>query len=73
MRLANGATPIPVARNRPEELSTFSECFIVGNAAEVTPVGENAEHRPGAIAFQLMDRYARLVGARSEIQELAPA
>lgn len=52
-------------RIRPEELATFSECFIVGTAAEVTPVGQIAEHRftPGALTFDLMARYARLVGA----------
>ncbi|HBH89953.1 MAG TPA: branched-chain amino acid aminotransferase, partial [Hyphomonadaceae bacterium] len=28
----------------PDELSTFSECFITGSAAEVTPVSEIGEH-----------------------------
>lgn len=48
---------------RPEELSTFSECFIVGTAAEVTPVGEIGDHRftPGKLTFDLVDRYAARV------------
>ena len=48
---------------KPEELSTFSECFIVGSAAEVTPVSEVGEHRftPGNISLSLMDDYAKLV------------
>ena len=47
----------------PEELSTFSECFITGSAAEVTPVSEIGEHRftPGNLSLSLMDDYARLV------------
>jgi branched-chain amino acid aminotransferase len=46
-------------RIMPEELSNFSECFITGSAAEVTPVGEIADWRftPGAISRQLMDDY----------------
>jgi branched-chain amino acid aminotransferase len=47
----------------PEELSTFSEVFLTGSAAEVTPVGEIAEHRykPGAITLGLADDYSRMV------------
>ncbi|HLZ83296.1 MAG TPA: branched-chain amino acid aminotransferase [Caulobacteraceae bacterium] len=47
----------------PEELSTFSECFIVGTAAEVTPVAQVGEYRfrPGNISLALMDDYARFV------------
>jgi branched-chain amino acid aminotransferase len=46
-----------------EELSTFSEVFICGTAAEVTPVAEIGEHRytPGPISLGLMDDYARMV------------
>jgi branched-chain amino acid aminotransferase len=46
-------------RIMPDELSTFSECFITGTAAEVTPVSEIADWRftPGAITKQLMDDY----------------
>ena len=48
---------------KPEEMSGFSECFIVGTAAEVTPVAEVGEYRftPGQISLTLMDDYARLV------------
>ncbi|MBX3481246.1 MAG: branched-chain amino acid aminotransferase [Caulobacter sp.] len=46
-----------------EELGTFSEVFIVGTAAEVTPVAEIGEHRftPGPISLGLMEAYAALV------------
>lgn len=62
-------TAIDVAKRRgfevierrimPEELSTFSECFITGTAAEVTPVSEiaNWNFNPGGITKQLMDDY----------------
>lgn len=48
---------------RPEELPSFSECFITGTAAEVTPVSEIGEHRftPGPISLGLMEDYAALV------------
>jgi branched-chain amino acid aminotransferase len=44
---------------KPEELTEFSECFITGTAAEVTPVSEIADWRftPGAVTKQLMDDY----------------
>ena len=47
----------------PEELADFSECFIVGTAAEVTPVAQVGEYtfRPGNISLSLMDDYARMV------------
>ena len=46
-----------------QELATFTECFIVGTAAEVTPVSEIGDFRftPGALSLSLMDEYARLV------------
>jgi branched-chain amino acid aminotransferase len=46
-----------------EELGTFSEVFVTGTAAEVTPVGEIGEHRftPGNITFALMDDFAKMV------------
>ena len=46
-----------------EELSSFSEVFICGTAAEVTPVAEIGEHRytPGNISLSLMDDYSKLV------------
>ena len=48
---------------KPDELPSFSECFITGTAAEVTPVSEVGEHRfrPGNISLSLMDDFARLV------------
>jgi branched-chain amino acid aminotransferase len=48
---------------RPEELAWFTECFVVGTAAEVTPVAQIGEYsfRPDAISLGLMDDYARLV------------
>ena len=63
------ATVITLAKKRgyevierrimPEELNQFSECFITGTAAEVTPVSEIAHwnFNPGGITKQLMDDY----------------
>ncbi|MEX6505737.1 branched-chain amino acid aminotransferase [Jiella sp. M17.18] len=44
----------------PEELSGFSECFLTGTAAEVTPVSEIADWRftPGEISKRLVEDYA---------------
>jgi branched-chain amino acid aminotransferase len=46
-------------RIMPEELSSFSECFITGTAAEVTAVAQIADwnFNPGGITKQLMDDY----------------
>ena len=46
-----------------EELGSFSEVFVTGTAAEVTPVGEIGEHRftPGNISFALMDDFQKMV------------
>jgi branched-chain amino acid aminotransferase len=64
------ATAIMLAKKRgievierrimPEELSTFSECFITGTAAEITAVAQIAQWNftPGAITKQLMDDYS---------------
>jgi branched-chain amino acid aminotransferase len=48
---------------KPEELSNFSECFVTGTAAEVTPVGQIGEYsfKPGQLSLSLMDDYARMV------------
>jgi branched-chain amino acid aminotransferase len=48
---------------KPEELAGFSECFVTGTAAEVTPVAEIGEYRfrPGNISLSLMDDYAKMV------------
>ncbi|MEW6449428.1 MAG: branched-chain amino acid aminotransferase [Pseudomonadota bacterium] len=63
------ATAIKLAKKRgievierrimPDELSTFSECFITGTAAEVTAVSEiaNWNFNPGGMTKQLMDDY----------------
>jgi len=47
----------------PEELGTFSECFLVGTAAEVTPVREIGEHnyQPGRISETLLNDYMATV------------
>ena len=47
----------------PQELADFSECFITGTAAEVTPVSEVGEYRfrPGNISLSLMDDFAKMV------------
>jgi branched-chain amino acid aminotransferase len=46
-------------RIMPEELSGFSECFITGSAAEITPVSEIADWKftPSRITQQLMADY----------------
>ena len=48
---------------RPEELAGFSECFLVGTAAEVTPVRkiEADAFSPGRISETLMKDYEALV------------
>jgi branched-chain amino acid aminotransferase len=47
----------------PEELSEFSECFITGTAAEVTPVAEIGQYKftVGDITRNLMDDFTALV------------
>ena len=47
----------------PEELSNFSECFLTGSAAEVTPVSEIGDNHftPGELSLSLMDDYGKLV------------
>jgi branched-chain amino acid aminotransferase len=64
IRLARArGIPVEERRIRPEELASFSEAFLTGSAAEVTPIGEIAEHRykPGALTFSLAEEYAALV------------
>ena len=63
------ATAIMLAKKRgievierrimPDELTGFTECFVTGTAAEVTPVSEIAQwtFTPGAITQQLMADY----------------
>ena len=47
----------------PEEMADFSECFITGTAAEVTPVSEIGDYRftPDKISKNLLDDYMALV------------
>ena len=47
----------------PDELPSFNECFIVGSAAEVTPVAEIGPHsfKPGNISRTMMDAYTNAV------------
>ncbi len=54
---------VVVRHIRPEELSTFSECFLTGSAAEVTPVQLIGEYTftPGDISLGLMEDYGKLV------------
>jgi branched-chain amino acid aminotransferase len=71
-------TAIELARRRgfevverrilPEELAAFSECFITGTAAEITPVGEIGPHsyKPGAITATLIDDYSAEVRPKSK-------
>ncbi|HZQ41065.1 MAG TPA: branched-chain amino acid aminotransferase, partial [Rhizomicrobium sp.] len=56
------AHQIPVIERHimPNELTQFSECFITGSAAEVTPVSEIGPYRfkPGKLTETLMNAYA---------------
>jgi len=47
----------------PNELANFTECFITGSAAEVTPVSEIGPYRfkPGPLTQTLMNDYAEEV------------
>jgi branched-chain amino acid aminotransferase len=47
----------------PDELGSFTECFITGTAAEVTPVSEIGEYKftPGQISETLLNDYMALV------------
>ncbi len=60
----------------PEEMADFSECFITGTAAEVTPVSEIGPYRftIGNITRTLMDDYSALVHRASAVPaEAVPA
>ena len=50
-------------RIMPDELASMNECFIVGSAAEVTPVKEIGPYSftPGNMSRSLMDAYSALV------------
>jgi branched-chain amino acid aminotransferase len=51
----------------PNELATFSECFLTGSAAEITPIREIAglSFKPGAMCEQAMHDYAALTRRRN--------
>lgn len=53
----------------PDELSTFSECFITGSAAEITPVAEIGGHvfKPADISHVLVEDYSSLVNSKREL------
>ncbi|KCZ45289.1 MULTISPECIES: branched-chain amino acid aminotransferase [unclassified Hyphomonas] len=53
----------------PDELPTFSECFITGSAAEITPVAEIGEYtyKPGQISESLVNDYSALVNGKIEV------
>ena len=55
-------------RIMPEELAGFNECFIVGSAAEVTPVAEIGPYsfKPGNISRTMMDAYTNAVRPKSK-------
>lgn len=59
----------------PEEMADFSECFITGTAAEVTPVSEIGPYRftIGDITRTLMDDYSALVHHAKSAAKAAPA
>jgi branched-chain amino acid aminotransferase len=55
----------------PDELGSFSECFIVGTAAEVTPVSEIGPHKytPGKICETLINDYTAAVQPKKHAAE----
>jgi branched-chain amino acid aminotransferase len=56
-------------RIMPDELTSFSECFITGSAAEVTAVSEIADwnFNPGGITKQLMEDYTAAVNPQAAV------
>ena len=53
----------------PEELNGFTECFLTGSAAEVTPVSEIGPYKfkPGALTETLMTAYSDLVRGKETV------
>ena len=53
-------------RIMPDELPSFTECFIVGTAAEVTPVSQIGPHQyqPGRHSEALMNAYSATVNPK---------
>ncbi|HVV27679.1 MAG TPA: branched-chain amino acid aminotransferase [Rhizomicrobium sp.] len=54
---------------QPDEMTGFSECFLTGSAAEVTPVSEIGAWRfkPGALTETLMNAYADEVRGKAPV------
>jgi len=64
IRLARSQGVEVVERHiKPEELAGFTECFVTGTAAEVTPVAQIGKYgfKPGKLSLGLMDDYAKMV------------
>ena len=55
----------------PDELGSFSECFLTGTAAEVTPVAEIGEfkYKPGKICETLINDYTAAVTPKTAAAE----
>ena len=53
----------------PDELASFSECFIVGTAAEITPVRaiEDYQYTPGDISISLVEDYDKHVRGKLKL------
>ena len=62
-------------RIHPDEIPYFSEVFITGTAAEVTPVAEIAgnKYKPGEITANLIEDYDKAVRGKIQMMELPPA
>lgn len=63
---------VNVRHIKPEELGTFSEAFLTGTAAEVTPISEIGPYRytPGKISEMLMHDYSADVVAKVSAVDL---
>ena len=50
----------------PDELKNFSECFITGTAAEITPVRQigDVNYKPGSVTEGLVNDYSDLVNGK---------
>jgi len=55
----------------PDELDTFSECFLTGTAAEVTPGAEIGpyKYKPGQICETLINDYTAAVQPKKQAAE----
>jgi len=64
--------PVHERQIHPDELTGFSECFLTGSAAEVTPVSEIGPYKftPGKISETLMNDYAEDVRRPASVVDL---